>query len=147
MELAKKRLAAVDAKADGKSDGDEALREEALKYIQKECLNLPDAEFLKLLSKIETVLKRKDAEMGLVRNESKTALKEISDELSLLPVSNFDTDVANPEAVAEYLADCMFIRDGSDAFLDKLKKNPKCAAGFVTNWSEEHPVRKALGKK
>lgn len=147
MELAKKRLAAVDVKSDGKTDGDEALREEALKYIRKECLSLPDAEFLKLLSKIEAVLKRKDSEMGLVRNESKNALKEISDELSLLPVSNFETGVANPDAVADYLADCMFIRDGADAFLDKLKKNPKCAAGFVTNWNAEHPVRKSLEKK
>lgn len=128
LELAKKRLASVDAKSDGKDDGDEALREEALKYIQKECLNLPDVEFLKLLSKIEAVLKRKDVEIGLIRNESKSALSEISDELSLLPVSNFDPNVPNPEAVADYLANRMFIRDGSDEFLSKLKKNPKCAA-------------------
>lgn len=118
----------MDAKSDGKDDGDEALRQEALKYIQKECLNLPDFEFLKLLSKIETVLKRRDVEMGLIRDESKSALSEISDELSLLPVSNFDPNVQNPEAVADYLANSMFIRDGSDAFLSKLKKNPKCAA-------------------
>ena len=63
LEMARKRLAAVDVRADGKDDGDEALRQEALKYIQKECLSLPDSEFIRLLSKIEGALRRKDAEI------------------------------------------------------------------------------------
>lgn len=78
LELAKKRLASVDARSDGNEDGDETLRQEALKYISKECLSLPDAEFLKLLSKIEEVLRKKGADIGNVRSESQEALKEIS---------------------------------------------------------------------
>ncbi|MFB0964331.1 MAG: hypothetical protein QMC36_01280, partial [Patescibacteria group bacterium] len=60
---------------------------------------------------------------------------------------NFDPNVPNPEAVADYVAESMFIRDGSDAFIDNLKKNPECAAGFVRNWNERHPVRLALEKR
>lgn len=147
FEQAKKRLAAVDAKSDGKADGDEELRQEALRFIQKECLSLPDAEFMKLLSKIEAALKRKDAEIGTIQNESQNALKEISNELSLLPLSNFDPRVKNPEEVAEYLRTATFTIDGSNAFMDLLEANSECAVGLVRNWNESHPVRKALVSK
>lgn len=147
LELAKKRLASVDAKSDGKDDGDEELRQEALKFIDKECLSLPDEEFMKLLLKIENVLKRKDTEIGTVRNESKTALKEISDELSLLPVSNFDPNVKNPAEVAEYLRTAMFTIDARNAFMDKVDANPECSVGLMRNWNDSHPVRKTLVSK
>lgn len=147
FELAKKRLAAVDAKSDGKNDGDEALRQEALTFIQKECLSLPDAEFMKLLSKIEAALKRKDVEIGTIQTESQKALKEISDELSLLPLSNFDPRVENPEKVADYLRTAMITIDGRNSFMDQLDSNPECAVGLMRNWNSTHPIRRALVSK
>lgn len=126
LERARERLASVDAKSDGKDDGDEELRQEALKFIAKECLNLPDGEFMKLLSKIENALKRKDAEAGMIRDESKSALKEISDELSLLPLSNFEIGVANPRNVAEYLSNAVSTMDKMERFERALRKNPEC---------------------
>lgn len=126
LELAKKRLAAVDVRTDGKDDGDEELRQEALKYIQKECLGLPDFEFMKLLTKIEDALKRKDAEMSSVRTESQTALKEVSRELALLPFSNFDPQVKNPKEVAEYLAKSVSTTDKMNEFWTALRKNSEC---------------------
>lgn len=90
FELAKARISAIDAKSDGSTSGDEELREEALKFIRKECLSLPDREFMALLSKIEDALRRRDAEISNVLDESQAALQEVSQELSILPYSNFE---------------------------------------------------------
>lgn len=99
-----------------------------------------------LLSKIEDALRRKDAEISTVRERSQVALKEISEELSLLPLSNFDTGVANPRSVAEYLSNAVSTTDKMDGFEKALRRNPECLMGFIKNWNEKHPVRKELEK-
>ena len=126
-ERAKKRLAAVDAKSDGSPDGDEELRQEALRFIEKECLSLPDDEFMRLLEKIEAVLKRKDAEIGSVIVESKSALREISEELSLKPLANFDPNVSNPSRIADYVANAMLTVERTKAFTEMVESNADCA--------------------
>lgn len=144
---AKERLAAVDAKSDGSTEGDEQLRQAALAFIGKECLSLPDDEFMKLLTKIEEALKRKDAEVGSLLNQSRAALREISDELALKPLSNFDPNAGNPAQIAEYLQKATLTADRMKTFVANVESNADCASGLVKHWGETHPVRKALVAK
>lgn len=84
-------LGKVDVKSDGVEEGDARYRNEALKFIDKECLRLPDPVFKRLVEQIVEVLKRKDVEIGSVVKESKDALDALRSDAKAVPDSQTAT--------------------------------------------------------
>lgn len=109
----------TDVKSDGIEEGDAEYRAEALKFIDKECLRLPDAEFKRLVEQIVEVLKRKDVEIGSVVTESKAALDRL----------RADAGTGGPGGP---VAESVPLRDGVDA--------EKPAAGAPETLSEKTSV-------
>lgn len=75
LETARQRLARIDVKSDGSTQGDKVFHDDTLAFLEKECLHLPDDKFLALLSQIESILLQRNAEKERVKEQTRTALE------------------------------------------------------------------------
>jgi len=78
LRKAKEKLSKVDVGSDGKENShDGQYRTEALKFIEKDCLGMPNDRFGALIEKIADILKRKDLEKQTLVVEFSKARAEI----------------------------------------------------------------------
>ena len=119
LKKAQEKFAKADVGGDGKDDSkDSEYRKLALSFVQKECLNLPDDRFQKLVEKITEVLKRKNLEKSGLETEFKHVREEISKEVSAS--SKASTVEAHSVQPSKLDAKIGKARSVANTFMDKV---------------------------
>lgn len=130
---AQKKFLTIDVGDDGKSNGkDHEYRQEALNFITKECLGLPNERFKELVEKIAEILKRKDVEKEKLSAEFARARAEIMKEARNAPL------LKDAEAI-------LSLNRGTH-LMSRIWENPEMLARIYVEWGSHHPAYEEIKK-
>lgn len=144
MKKAQEKLAKTDVGSNGKEDFQDGLyRSEAIIFIQKDCINLPDDRLHLLVEKITEILKRRDIEKKGLFQEFTKARSEIMNEMKRTPKFREAENLEEKKGEV-FPKDADAIRALIPTLLQKAFANDGFAANFYAEWGPNHPAYAAL---